>query len=61
MLAGGGITISSVVVQPPVVTEQNLSEWVKPGWNLNTPGPASGPDNSLATDAYLDGLFTTKG
>lgn len=60
MLAGDGIKISSVVVNPPLVTKENLSQWVEPSWTENSSGTANGPSGfTLTPSSLLDAVFTT--
>lgn len=61
MLAGDGITVSDVVLNLPVISDDNLDEWVEDEWDLTSVGTAPGPDDVvLVADTYLDNIFTTK-
>jgi ribose transport system substrate-binding protein len=60
VLAGGGVKVSDVVLNLPLITEDNLDEWADPSWDLTTVGTASGPDDiPLVTDEYLGEIFTS--
>lgn len=59
LLASRGIKIDNIMQAPIIVTDQNLSQWVQPGWNLNTPiAYAPGPPNALLPATYLNQFFT---
>jgi ribose transport system substrate-binding protein len=58
MLAGDGIKLSDIVIDPPLVTSANLAEFVDSSWTFSTPGTASGPDSAYVTNSYIDGLFS---
>jgi ribose transport system substrate-binding protein len=54
LLAGRGVKLTDVPFAPPVVTEENLSEWVEPDWTSSTAAQANGPDDSLPIEALVD-------
>ena len=59
LLAGRGIKINNVMQAPIIITDQNLSQWTQPGWNLTTPiAYAPGPPNALLPSTYLNQFFT---
>ena len=59
LLGGRGIKISDVSQKPLIITDANLSQWVQPGWSLETPiAYAPGPPNVFYPDSYLDQFFT---
>jgi ribose transport system substrate-binding protein len=59
LLSGRGVKITDVPFAPPVVTEENLSEWVEPGWTSSTAAQANGPEDSLPIEALVDS-YTSK-
>jgi ribose transport system substrate-binding protein len=58
MLAGDGIKLSDIVIDPPLVTSANLAEFVDSSWTFSTPGTANGPNSAYVTNGYIDGLFS---
>ena len=59
LFAGRGIKITNVEQSPIIITDQNLSQWVQPGWNLTTPiAYAPGPPGALLPPSYLNQFFT---
>jgi ribose transport system substrate-binding protein len=58
MLAGDGIKLSDIVIDPPLVTSANLAEFVDSSWTFSTPGTANGPNSAYFTNGYIDGLFS---
>jgi ribose transport system substrate-binding protein len=60
MLGGRGIKISDIAQTPLLITSANLSQWVEPGWTIDTPGAyAPGPPNVFYPTSYLQQFFTT--
>lgn len=59
LLQGRGIKISDVSQAPPQVTATNLSQWLQPGWTLNTPIAFAPLPASLSwySPSYLDNFF----
>jgi len=44
---------------PLIITDANLSQWVQPGWSLNTPlAYAPGPPNVFYPASYLNQFFS---
>jgi ribose transport system substrate-binding protein len=59
LLAGRGIKISDLSETPLIITDANLSQWVQPGWSLNTPlAYAPGPPNVFYPASYLNQFFS---
>jgi ribose transport system substrate-binding protein len=59
LLDGRGVKISDISEKPLVITDANLSQWVQPGWSLNTPlAYAPGPPNVFYPASYLNQFFT---
>ena len=42
----------------PPIDQDNLDQWAKTEWNLDTPGVSEGPPNTYFPTAYIDGLFS---
>ncbi|SDZ54087.1 substrate-binding domain-containing protein [Herbiconiux ginsengi] len=60
VLAGGGVKVSDVVLNLPLITDDNLADWADPSWDLSTVGTAPGPDDApLVTDEYLGEIFNS--
>lgn len=60
MLHGDGVKVSDIVFKAPMITKDNLDQWVETDWSPSSVGGAEGPEGALASDAYLDPLFTSK-
>jgi ribose transport system substrate-binding protein len=59
LLAGRGVKISDLSEKPLIITDANLSQWVQPGWSLDTPlAYAPGPPNVFYPTSYLNQFFT---
>jgi ribose transport system substrate-binding protein len=59
LLGGRGVKISDLSEKPLIITDANLSQWVEPGWSLDTPiAYAPGPPNVFYPTAYLNQFFT---
>lgn len=59
LLEGRGIKVSEILQNPLLVTDANLSQWVQPGWTLDTPlAYAPGPPGVFYSSAYLDQFFS---
>ncbi|MFZ0384147.1 MAG: substrate-binding domain-containing protein [Solirubrobacteraceae bacterium] len=59
LLGGRGIKISDIAQKPLLITNANLSQWVEPGWTIDTPGAyAPGPPNVYYPTSYLQQFFT---
>ncbi|MCE0766884.1 substrate-binding domain-containing protein [Pseudonocardia kujensis] len=62
ILAGRGLEVNEVLQQPTMITADNLAQWVKPEWNLNTPQTfAPAPPGVYYPKEYLDTLFANPG
>ena len=57
MLAGHGVKVDQITQGMPTFTADTLDQWAEPGWNLRTPGNASGPGGNFLTEDYIAGLF----
>lgn len=58
MLAGGGIKVSDVILDPMLITDENLAEWADPSWDLTSVGTAPAPQGLPAVSAsYLAEVF----
>jgi len=59
MLLGDGIKINTLSIEPPLVTNANLTQYVTvdPGWTINTVGTASGPASKYVSNSYIDAIF----
>jgi ribose transport system substrate-binding protein len=60
MLIGDGVKINTLSIDPPLVTNSDLSTYVTidPGWTINTAGTATGPANLYVSNAFIDAIFT---
>jgi ribose transport system substrate-binding protein len=62
LLAGRGIKVNEILQEPVMVTDANLSEWVRPEWNLQTPlAYAPAPAGEYYGKSYMDQFFRTQG
>ncbi len=60
VLAGGGVKVSDVILDVPLITDDNLSDWADPSWNLSTVGTAPGPEGvSMISREYLAEIFSS--
>ena len=59
VLAGRGLKVNDVALPTTAITEENLSEWVEPDWDINTQGDAEGDGTHYVADGYIDKLFET--
>lgn len=60
-LAGGGPKLNNIFLPSIVITNQNVSQWVKPGWTASTIAPAyAEPPNAaqLVTSAEWNAFFS---
>lgn len=56
---GRGVKMTDILQKPLMITNDNLSEWVEPGWKLTTPiAYAPGPPGALLPEDYLDQFFS---
>jgi ribose transport system substrate-binding protein len=59
LVGGRGIKISDIAQKPLLITNANLSQWVEPGWTIDTPGAyAPGPPNVFYPTSFLQQFFT---
>lgn len=60
MLQGDGVKINTLSIDPPLVTNANLSKYVTldPSWTINSAGTASGPSNLYVSNDFIDAIFT---
>ena len=60
MLEGDGVKINTLSIDPPLVTNDNLSKYVTldPSWTINSAGTASGPANLYVSNDFIDAVFT---
>jgi ribose transport system substrate-binding protein len=54
MLEGRGVKVTDVPFAPPEITKDNLNEWVKPEWTVQTNALADGPDDAVPIQELLD-------
>jgi ribose transport system substrate-binding protein len=58
LLEGRGMKLADLSQEPLIITDENLGEWVEPGWKLTTPiAYAPGPPNAFYSAEYLDQFF----
>jgi ribose transport system substrate-binding protein len=60
MLDGDGVKINTLSIDPPLVTNANLTTYVtiEPGWTINSAGTASGPSNLYVSNDFINAIFT---
>jgi ABC-type sugar transport system substrate-binding protein len=60
MLVGDGVKINTLSIDPPLVTNSNLSTYVtlNPSWTIDSAGTASGPSNLYVSNDFIDAIFT---
>jgi ABC-type sugar transport system substrate-binding protein len=60
MLEGDGVKIGTLSIDPPLVTNDNLSKYVTldPSWTINSAGTASGPADLYVSNDFIDAIFT---
>jgi len=56
-LLGQGAKIASIVINPPTITSENLSEWLEPSYTIESTGIGVPPAGTWMPDATLDGFF----
>lgn len=61
MLAGKGVKITDIPLNPALVTKDNVADFVPPGATLNTVDDPLGDPQDYASDAYLDLVFEKPG
>ncbi len=57
MLEGRDLKITAIPYRPPVITAANLSQWVEPGWTINTNALSDGPPGAIPIDQLLNSYF----
>jgi ribose transport system substrate-binding protein len=58
VMMGQGLKVSGVVARPPLITEENLGQWWKPEFTVDSTGVGEPPPNTWMPDSVLDGYFT---
>jgi len=60
MLAGDGVKINTLSIDPPLATNANLTTYVTidPSWTINSAGTATGPANLYVSNSFIDAIFT---
>jgi ABC-type sugar transport system substrate-binding protein len=60
MLAGDGVKINTLAIDPPLATNGNLSTLVTldPSWTINSQGSATGPQALYVSSSFIDAIFT---
>jgi ribose transport system substrate-binding protein len=60
MLAGDGVKINTLSIDPPLATNANLTKYVTidPSWTINSAGTASGPSSLYVSNSFIDAIFT---
>jgi ABC-type sugar transport system substrate-binding protein len=60
MLLGDGVKINTLSIDPPLVTNVNLTQYVNidSSWTINTVGTASGPSAKYVSNSFIDAIFT---
>jgi ribose transport system substrate-binding protein len=60
-LLGQGPKVTSIVIDPPLITNDNVGDWYKPSFTTSSDGVAEPPPNTWLPDAKLDSFFATPG
>jgi ribose transport system substrate-binding protein len=58
MLQGRGVELTDIPYSPPVITADNLDQWVKPDWTTSTNALADGPPDAIKIDELLNTYFS---
>jgi ribose transport system substrate-binding protein len=60
MLAGDGVKINTLSIDPPLATNANLAKYVTidPSWTINSAGTATGPSSLYVSNSFIDAIFT---
>ena len=60
MLAGDGVKINTLSIDPPLATNANLTTYVTidPSWTINSAGTATGPSSLYVSNSFIDAIFT---
>jgi ribose transport system substrate-binding protein len=60
MLAGDGVKINTLSIDPPLATNANLTKYVTidPSWTINSAGTASGPSDLYVSNSFIDAIFS---
>ena len=60
MLAGDGVKINTLSIDPPLATNANLTKYVTidPSWTINSAGTASGPSDLYVSNDFIDAIFS---
>lgn len=57
MLKGDGLLISDVVLEPPLVTEENIAEWAVGAVDLGSAASLEPPAGTYPPAGFIDGIF----
>jgi ribose transport system substrate-binding protein len=60
MLLGDGVKINTLSIDPPLVTNTDLTKYVDidPSWTINSAGTATGPPALYVSNSFIDAIFT---
>jgi len=60
MLLGDGVKINTLSIDPPLVTNTDLTKYVTidPSWTINSAGTATGPSALYVSNSFIDAIFT---
>ena len=59
LLAGDGVKLSAIMLDAPLVTDDNLAQWMQAGWTQSTAGNAGGPAGfTMLPSALLNAVLT---
>jgi len=60
MLLGDGVKINTLSIDPPLVTNTDLTKYVDidPSWTINSAGTATGPSELYVSNSFIDAIFT---
>lgn len=61
MLYGKGLKVNTVVIPSEVIPASQISQFMQPGWTVNTDANGEPPTGTFLTDSYLDNFFVKKG
>lgn len=57
MLNGDGIAVSDVVLEPPLITEENLEEWATEATDLSSAASLEPPAGTYPPEGFVDAMF----
>jgi ribose transport system substrate-binding protein len=60
MLLGDGVKINTLSIDPPLVTNTDLTKYVDvdPSWTINSAGTATGPPALYVSNSFINAIFT---